>query len=464
MDTTKRLLRLLVTCFGLSFALQAASMPMYIDQYYDSNAVLQQGVMLPVSGNCAAPGSRVTVDFNGTSASGAAGADGRWRVEIPPQKAGGPYRMTVTDGTQTLTATNILVGDVWLVSGQSNAGYPIERFAQKDDWAKDADYPGIRFIVAKEDHYDWQLNAKPWQVASEKTVGQCSATGFFFAKNLQRAVNAPIGIVVAAWNGSWIRQWMPGGMHYELMLRNELEPLIPFPIKGVVWYQGESDGMFARGYEHRFDLQAMIRDWREKWGAPEMPFLVAQLPHFGRYSLWYEIRDSQNWVARNERNVHVVPTLDLSDLNDIHPPKKPELGKRLCDFARKYVYGEKGLHPEGPVYRGIELKGREILVHFDVATAIRSTDGRPLNGFQVCADARGRFEKACARIVDERTVSVSCEGMEAPVAVRYGFVNEENVNFADAEGNAAGAFRSDDYQLPTEADSLRQDLARSSDE
>ena len=425
-----------------------------VDQYYTDNAVLQRGVPLPVSGT-AASNAMVTVSMAGSTASATVDAKGRWRAALPPQKAGGPFEMSVTDGTTTLTATNIMVGEVWLVSGQSNAYFPIERFAEKDEWLKDADYPKIRFIMTTKTHLAWHLKPDSWRVATPRTIEKCSATGFFFAKELQPSVDVPVGVVVAAVDGSVIASWQTDGDNYRNYIENPLEPLVPFPVKGVIWYQGESDGMFAKGYNYRFQLQKLIRDWRARWNAPEMPFLVAQLPYFKAYDLWHEVRDSQNWVAAHEKGVHVVPTLDIGDLNNIHPPRKPELGRRLSVFARKYVYGETELHPEGPVFRGAEVNPEnpgEMLVHFNTYSPITSSDGQPLKGFKVGGKMFGRlsFQTATVRIVDSNTVAVSSANVKEPIAVRYGFSNSDTVNFFDAEGNPAGAFRSDTFKLPTQ--------------
>ncbi len=438
-------------CFFLPLVCHAA---LTINQYYDSNAVLQRGVEQPVSGT-AVPGATVKVGFAGATATATADTNGHWRVTLPAQAAGGPYEMTVSDGTRTLTATNMMVGEVWLVSGQSNAFYPIERFAAKDDWCKDADYPKIRFIMATQTHLAWQLKPDAWRVATPRTVGKCSAMGFFFAKELQPSVDVPVGVVVAAADGSVIASWQTDGSNYKGFIENALEPLVPFPVKGVLWYQGESDGMFAKGYNYRFQLQKLIRDWRARWNAPEMPFFVAQLPYFKAYELWHEVRDSQNWVAAQERGVYVVPTLDIGDLNNIHPPRKPELGRRLSLFTRKYAYGESGLHPEGPFYLSSEVNPDnpgEMLVHFDVHTAIASGDGQPLKGFKVGGKVFGRlsFQAATVRIVDSNTVAVSSANIKEPLAVRYGFSNSDTVNFFDAEGNPARAFRTDTFKLPTQ--------------
>ncbi len=425
-----------------------------IDQYYTDNAVLQQGVALPVSGT-AASNATVTVGMAGATASATADAKGRWRVALPPQKAGGPFEMSVTDGAKTLTATNIMVGEVWLVSGQSNAYFPIERFAEKEEWLKDADYPNVRFMMVSKAHFPWQLKPDSWRIASSQTVAKCSATGFFFAKELQKSVNVTVGVVVAAVDGSVIASWQTDGDNYRNFMENPMEPLVPFPVRGAIWYQGESDGMFAKGYNYRFQLQRLIRDWRARWNSPEMPFLVAQLPYFKAYSLWHEVRDSQNWVAAHEKGVYVVPTLDIGDLNNIHPPRKPELGRRLSVFARKHVYGETGLHPEGPVFRSAEVNPDnpgEMLVHFDTHSSIASSDGQPLKGFMVGGQVAGRlsFQTATVRIVDAKTLAVSCAKIKDPIAVRYGFSNSDTVNFFDADGNPAGAFRSDNFKLPTQ--------------
>ena len=456
MNAIKRIL--LVAAVALPLAGLPAALR--LNQYYGSNAVLQRGVAIPVSGTATA-GATVSVSFNGTSVSGTADANGAWTIALPAQQAGGPYTLTVTCGSETLTSTNVKVGEVWLVGGQSNAYYPIERFASAADWLDDADCPNVHFIMASYYHVPDQ---DQWQVASSATAGKCSAMGFFFAKELQKSVNVPVGVVTAAHDGSWIAQWFTDGDRYKGYIANSLDPIPPFPVKGVLWYQGESDGMYARGYEYRNLLTRMIGEWRTAWNAPNMPFIVVQLPLYGQYELWYEVRDSQNWVGANVNDVYVVQTLDIGDMSDIHPPKKPELGVRLSAYARKYVYGETGLYPEGPVYKNWEYNpdnNSEILVHFDTHSAITSSDGQPLRGFQVGGDVfnQRKYLEGTVRIVDGNTVAVSNSQIENPLCVRYGmtnggFSNSVGVNFFDAEGNSARAFRTDDFKLPTQSETV----------
>lgn len=466
MNAIKRLLSLAAFAAAVPCVVNAGNytIPKFrINQYYDSNAVLQRGVKLPISGT-AAWGASVSVTFNNQTIVTTADiegpfkgdGEGRWTAEFPAMAAGGPYTLTVSDGTKTLTATNIMVGEVWLVSGQSNAQYKIKEFADSEQWIREGDCPNVRFLMAGSGHYSWALNQNSWNIASTGTVGSCSAMAFFFGRELQKHVGVTVGMVTAAVDGSKIQAWLPEGEWYNKMIISDLEPLTVFPVKGVAWYQGESNGMFAEGYKWRFLLQDMISDWRNQWKNQDLPFLVVQLPIFKDYSLWYEVRDSANWVGANMDNVFVVPTLDIGDMNNIHPPKKPELGVKLSDFARKYVYGETSLHPEGPVYRNFEVRGNEIYVHFDVTSPITSGNGEMLNGFQVGGEHFGRSQQFInadtVRIVSADTVAVYAKDIPNPEAVRYGMKNFDPVNFFDADGYPAGAFRTDSWKLPTQSD------------
>ena len=473
MTAIKHILAFAALTVGLSFQCEAAyTIPKFrINQYYDSNAVLQRGVTLPICGT-ADWGKTITVTFNGATKTTTANietsktdeGEGRWSVDFPAiNAAGGQYTLTATDGTTTLTATNITVGDVWLVSGQSNAYYPIERFADAEEWLKDADYPNIRFIEATENHFEWQLNKNEWKISSAATAGKCSAMGFFFARSLQKTVNVPMGVVIAATDGSLITEWMPNCTsskdHYTKMINNYLEPIPPFPLKGVLWYQGESDGMFGFSGEYPTRLTEMIQNWRSIWNNQNLPFIVPQLPFYGAYGQWCDIRLAQNKVAATVPGVYVVPTLDIGDLADIHPPRKPELGARMSVFARKYIYGEAGLYPEGPILKSWEVNpsnAREILLHFDANGGIVSKDGATLRGFQMGGDYFGQVNKkyydASVRLVDSTTIAVTPteQYLNPPFVVRYGCNNLDAaaVNFCNAAGSPAAAFSTADFVPP----------------
>ncbi len=465
---------------------------------YD-NAVLQQGVEIPVSGT--ADHSLVSICFGEHKQTVEVGQNGVWTAKIPPQKAGGPYTLKVQTYGQICLAQNILVGEVWLVSGQSNADFPLKKFAPHKEWLKDSDYPRIRYIKTT-----WQPPhmrvPDQWKICSPETAENFSAAGFFFAKALQKSMNnVPVGIIVAAQDGSIIQKWVPENVlknvpgmpemmakhkiaeqnwqayqqensrrkklpenernslpelkrppypakMYSTLFNDLVQPLIPFPVKGVIWYQGESDAMFANGYRYRFLLTELIREWRRLWNT-ELPFLIVQLPPYGNPVLWADLRDSQNYVASREKQISLISTLDIGDTKDIHPPKKEELGSRLASAALHDVYGRKEISGGGPVMESCRTKGNQLEVRFHPGSPIVSSDGQELRGFTLAGEDR-KFYPAKAEIKDDYTLVLTSEKVKSPVAVRYAWTVPDKVNFFNRAGNPAPAFRSDDWKLPTQ--------------
>lgn len=181
-----------------------------------------------------------------------------------------------------------------------------------EEWLKDADYPEVRFIEptsAVTGHMQHLLNQDYWYPLTSATAGKCSALGFFFVKELRKTVNVPMGIINSAADGTTIEKWLPSTTErngYATKIVNDLEPLPSFPVKGVIWYQGESDGMYNKGVQYRYELQKLVRQWRTIWEDAQMPFLVPQLPFCGQQEKWCDVRLSQNWAAAHETNVYVV--------------------------------------------------------------------------------------------------------------------------------------------------------------
>ncbi len=503
-------MRLLSAAVLLLFSVKLSALTLDQAQFFSDNAVLQQGVEMNLSGT-GTPGTTVQIHYGTHTEKEKRGwvieADvnryGRWSApKIIQHKAGGPYILTIKDGKQQLQFKNILVGEVWLVSGQSNADFPLKRFAPCQTWLKDSNYPQIRYMKVT-----WQPPhmRKPdkWNICSPETAGNFSATGFFFAKALQKHLNVPVGIVVAAQDGSIIQKWVPENVlpnvpgmpdaikkqktaeqkwsdyqtevnrrqklpeteqknlpelkrppypakMYSTLFETQVEPLIPFPIKGVIWYQGESNAMFAQGYWYRFFLTELIREWRKRWNN-KLPFLIVQLPSYGNPVLWANLRDSQNYVAANEKNISLVSTLDIGDTKDIHPPKKEELGNRLNLFALRDVYEKKDIICRGPVMQSYQKKGSEMIVKFVPESPIVSRDGQELRGFSL-AGADKKFYPAKAEIKDNYTLILTSDKVKEPVAFRYAWFVPENVNFFNTAGNPATAFRSDNWKLETQRD------------
>ncbi|MCI7642979.1 MAG: hypothetical protein MST10_01270 [Lentisphaeria bacterium] len=498
----------LFTGLLLITAANAAALKFEFDQLFGSNAVLQRNLdNHPIWGNAPA-GSVVEVTFRGVTRQTQADGNGKWQVRLPSGEAGGPFQLVATCNEQKIISHNIAVGEVWLVAGQSNADYPLRKFQNGEIWAKDAEYPQIRYLKQT-----WQpphLRAPDlWRVCSKDTALAFSATGFFFAKGLTRDIKMPVGIIVGAADGSVIARWISrealekipdakknllepydravakypevkkqydAEVERRLALPAEaksnlpdlkmpipptpmssssfdaiIKPIIPFPIKGVIWYQGESNAMFSQGYQYRFYLEGLINEFRELWQNPQMPFIVVEIPRYQQTYVWADLRDSQKFVADNLKNVFLVTILELGELKEIHPPRKPEMAERLVLSARKNVYGEKDLIASGPVYKSMKIVGKTIEIEFDsLGDGLVSNDNMPLREFTI-AGADKKFYPAKAQIVGEKVV-VSSERVAEPKAVRYAWRDAVDVNLFNRNGLSAGQFRTDNWKIPTQRD------------
>lgn len=487
----------------------AAKTPFKFHQLFTDNAVFQQNTEKHPFRGYAPAGSKVEVQFRGKTASVTADEKGEWCVYLPTGSAGTDFELTATCDGKTITAKNLAVGEVWLVSGQSNAYFPLKNFKDGAEWAKDSGYPQIRFQLQT-----WQpphmRKDDRWQILNEQSAMMFSATGFFFAKELHKRHQVPVGIIVAAVNGSSINKWIPSDALAEIphaqsrliiplqnarkaypeklkqyeaelakrkgMSEEEVKklpklrrPLPPFqlysalfnqlvsrlaglPIRGVIWYQGEADAMFAWGYIYREYLEKLISSYRKHFGRADLPFLVVEIPYYGNNHIWSDLRDSQKFVAGKMDHVHLTSILDLGDLKDIHPPRKAELGARLILTAERFVYG-KDLIATGPVYESMKVDGSRIILQFrkdSIGGGLCSNDGAPLRGFTIAGKDK-RFIPATA-VIEGDTVIVSSPRVKTPEAVRYGWApaKEGPVNFYNKAGLPSGMFRTDNFRLTTE--------------
>lgn len=473
---------------------------------FGDGAVLQRDTPLPVWGK-AAPGEVVTATMNGAKQSTIAGADGKWRVTLPPLPVGGPYTLTVS-GNNTLTRTGLLSGDVYVCSGQSNMELSLQRaktgaaaVAASADPKLHLFKIGYAYPTTPAD----DVKAS-WRAASPESTGGFSAVAYFFGRAIRKAEgDVPVGLIGAYVGGTpgqgWTREealtadpdlkrryvdtypaeqaahdkamadytvalakakaegnkepLKPYGFwRYSSLYNGMIAPIVGFPIKGVVWYQAESNARDPAGY--RTLLPTMIRDWRAQWKSSTLPFLLVQLPPFGTSAgdglAWAEIRETQARTAAILPNVAFVVTTDIGTQHDIHPTDKEPVGERLALAARKLIYGESSLVASGPTFRSLKITGNEALVTFENAgegLEARSglSSGNPvsadtLSGFTI-AGADGRFVPAVAKIVGKDRVSVSSPDVPAPKSVRYGFVNFPIVNLWNRNGLPAAPFRTD---------------------
>jgi sialate O-acetylesterase len=492
-----------------AFASAAVRLPAVIGD----NMVLQRGQTVPIWG-WADAGETVTVSMLGQTKSAQPNADGKWLVRLDALTAGGPHTMTVK-GHNTLTLKNILVGEVWLCSGQSNMQMNVASSNNAKEEIAAAEYPQIRLVsVPCKGTQEAQQDFKgQWAECSPKTVGPFSAAAYFFGRKLYKELNVPIGLIHCSWGGSscetWVKRcvleadpqykplleswdervrtydpekakaaWqkqMEGwkklvavakaagkeppkaprsptdprvGQHRPANCYNGmLLPLIPYAIRGAIWYQGETNA--GRAYQYRELFPLMIRQWRQDWGQGDFPFYFVQLANFMAVkeqpadSAWAELREAQTMTLRTP-NTGMAVIIDIGEANDIHPKNKQDVGQRLALWALAKDYGKKNLIYSGPMYRSMETKGNQIVLSFDhVGSGLLAKDGGTLRGFAIAA-ADKKFVWADARIVGN-TVVVSSPAVPDPVAVRYAWAENPVCNLYNREGLPANPFRTDDW-------------------
>jgi sialate O-acetylesterase len=427
---------------------------------FTNNAVLQRGINIPVWGT-ASEGESVTVSLNGQSVSTVA-SQGKWMVYLQPMSEGGPYEMTIK-GNNTITYKNILIGEVWLASGQSNMERQLGlRKGQQPikDWNEEvqlANYPNIRMITiprksSATPEQDVQAN---WMVCDTSSVVNFSAVAYFFARDLQAKINVPIGIIHSSVGGTPAEFWISN----EAMMANDttkqimidadqkkksalnglyngmIAPLVPYGIKGVIWYQGESNRADPTMYKTLFP--AMIHDWRAKWKIGDFPFLFVQVAPFK--DMTPEIRESQLISFQRTQYTAMVVTTDCGNCQDIHPSNKQPVGNRLSLAALALAYGEKNEYM-GPIISSATYDGKKIMLSFTHASKGFLKNAGEIKGFEIGTDANN-FVPAKASIKGKKVILSSESEVLNPIYVRYGWGNCMEVNFYNKEGLPASPFR-----------------------
>ncbi len=504
---TKRF-ALLWTALLLSFSVLHAEVKP--NTLFCNNMVLQRNIEVPIWGS-ADEGEKVTINFAGQMLSTTA-KNGKWSVKLHPLKAGGPYTMTIK-GTNTITIENILVGEVWLCSGQSNMerqlgprkGQPLIH-----NWEAEAadgiNYPQIREFAVAHNASEVELTnvEGKWTVCDSVTCKEFSAVGYFFAKALYQKLKIPIGIIHSSVGGTAANKWISRAATeanpelksiitgYEgsvkrypkqleeykqnesaLLAKYEEEvkaaklanlprprkpsppvdpaksgncgglfhamiaPLIPYAIKGVVWYQGETDSHNAKMYFPTFT--ALMADWRKRWAEGDFPFLFVQIAPNEKNAP--EVREAQVLAFQKTPNTAMVVITDCVDSTfDRHPPFKKPVGERLALAARAVAYQEK-LVFMGPVFKAIKIEGEKAVISFaNAENGLMKKDGAII-GFSIAGKDK-QFVPATAEIKG-KTVVVTAKEVEKPAYVRFGFETKPVTNLYNKEGLPASPFRTD---------------------
>ncbi len=435
---------------------------------FTDGAVFQQGQAVPVWGT-ANDGEKVSVEFNGQKLDTTA-KDGKWRVDLKPLEAGGPFTMKIS-GENTVEVKDVLVGEVWVASGQSNMEWRLNQSFEPENEKPKANHPKLRmFTVARNTSPTPLAEAKgSWITCTPESVGNFSAVAYYFARDLQAKLGVPVGVISTSWGGTPAQAWTsvegfekhpelagyakqaqdnltnfkdtpppkPLGSGTPASLYNGMiAPVIPYAMKGVIWYQGESNAAKSKEYQTLFP--AMIADWREKWKLGNFPFLYVQIAPFKGQPP--EIREAQLLTLAKSENTAMAVITDYGNANDIHPKQKEPVGHRLSLAARALAYGEE-IEYSGPLYKSMEVKGDKAAVTFThVGGGLVAKDG-DLKGFTIAGED-GNFVPAKAEIKGEH-VLLSADGIKEPKAVRYGWDKVPDVNLFNKEGLPASPFRTD---------------------
>jgi sialate O-acetylesterase len=492
----------------LLFSSVAASAQVILPRVLSSHMVIQRDLPVHVWGN-AAPGEPVTVTFRGEERGTETDPLGHWSIYLKPGPAGGPFQLAVkgipatraSAGTdQPITLDDIMVGDVWVASGQSNMEFPLSRAATAAQDLPNATNPQIRLLMIRKRSSDYAMpdaDTEGWTLSTPGTAKDFSAVAWYFARDIAAREHVTVGVIDATWGGtigeSWVRltalgedaslapifvargkmtdeaadaaadekdqqlqiaeakaagkpvpqfpwhpplnSWGPG-----LLWNGMIAPLTPLPIRGVIWYQGESNSALARVHSYDRIMRTLIEDWRRQWGVGNFPFLYVQISNFTSTPLedWAELREQQLRTLAM-RNTAMAVTIDIGNPTDVHPTDKLDVGLRLARAARALTYGE-AVEYSGPTFREATPEGGSIRAYFDHATGLMAKGGT-VTGFEI-AGRDERYAPASARI-DGATIVASSPEVAVPVHVRYGWANSPQCNLFNSEDLPASPFTSE---------------------
>ena len=459
---------------------------------YTDNMVLQREVPLTIQGTANA-GDQVTVSIADRQMKTKVGPNGKWSVTLPPLKAGEPYTLKISTNQKVLQYHNVLAGEVWLCSGQSNMEFMLKQASTaRLDIPRAADQE-LRLYDMKA---RWRTNAvewettvldslnhlqyykdKEWKECAPETVSDFSAIAYYFGKMLRDSLKVPVGLICNAVGGSpteawidrtsleyhfpailkdwtqndFIQEWVRGraALNIKKSVNNRqrhpyepcylyesgIRPLEQYPIRGIIWYQGESNAHNWEAHEALFKL--LVNAWRKNWNDDCLPFYYVQLSSLDRPS-WPWFRDSQRRMLNEISDIGMAVSSDHGDSLDVHPTCKQPVGERLARWALNKTY-LKDIVPSGPLFRGADVRGEKVYLSFDYGQGMRSSDGKSLRCFEV-AEFEGIYYPATAEVVGEQ-VKVYSKEVRNPRYVRYGWQPFTRANLVNRAGLPASTFR-----------------------
>ena len=491
----------------LGLSVSSALAEFKLARLFSDHAVFQSGVEVPVWG-WAEPGQEVEVKFAGQTASTTAGTDGTWTAKLGHLIPGGPHTLEAKAGSVTLKASDVLVGEVWLGSGQSNMAMTVSSSKDYEKEQQAAKLPQIRmFTVGGSAQAEPQKDCTgSWIVCSPETVGRFSATAYFFGREIHAALKQPVGLINSSVGGTPIDSWLDAKVQRESkdlapmfanagpppdfaalqasyekqkadwkskvqlakkngqppprmprdpvataqrkadiggLFNGKIVPLIPYALRGFLWYQGEANSVSTKAPYYQFQLPLLVEDWRERWSMSNAPFAWVQLPNFiGRGEGWCLVRDAM-LKTLSRPNTGMAVTIDVGDPKDIHPKNKHAVGDRLARWALGSVYGHK-IATSGPVMKSHEVIGPHVVIKMSHADGgLVGKDG--LRGFVICGE--DRVWKPANVKIDDSKLFVSHPEVPKPIAVRYAWHETPPVTLWNAAGLPASPFRTDNFPI-----------------
>ena len=454
-----RIVRAALALAICSPTLQAAvSLP----HVFGDNMVLQSGQKVPVWGK-ADPGEKVTVSFAGQTVAAKADAKGAWRVDLKPLKVSATGAAFRVKGANELVFRNVVVGEVWFCSGQSNMEFTMSARRKVKDWEKEvaaAKWPLIRHFhpphrVAYEPMDDLEAS---WVETTPETIPPQSAVAFFFGETLHKELNVPVGLINCSWGGSRIEPWTPAGHPDDLWLLQNIQTysrafdtptvlwngmvagLVPYAIKGAIWYQGCANRNDGAKYIDK--TVSLVRGWRREWGQGDFPYFLIQLAPYkyenAKGSVLPIFQEAQARIPEKVTNSGYTVINDVGDVNDIHPTDKRTVGMRLADQVLDRVYGTFVRPWRTPTLKASRMDGNAFRVTLTDAEGLKTRDGLPPTCFEL-RDATGLWKPANA-VIEGADVVLTAAGVEQPLAMRFAAYNGSTPNLVNGAGLPVGPF------------------------
>lgn len=447
---------------------QSAEAKITLPSFFSDGMVLQQQSVVPVWGSSNGKLKKVVVrtSWNDKEYTASVDRNGQWKVKVETPTYGGPYTLEVSD-EETIFIHNVLIGEVWLCSGQSNMDMRVSgRYGDPVIGSLDAIVTSgnkeIRMFTVGS-----KMSSEPlsyckgiWQEASSETVPEFSAAGYFFARKLNEVLKVPVGIIHVSYGGSRVEAWMSlesvkayvghAEVHNQCILYNGmLNPLVGYGIRGCLWYQGEANIDAPDRYMELFP--AMVADWRKRWEIGEFPFYYAQIAPYNYNKGEGKGQNSAYMREAQLKSLKLIPSsgmivlTDIGDSRTIHPMEKREVGNRFAYMALGRTYGKKGFPSSGPLYKSMQVEGDKIRISFDETDKGLTTFRQQITEFEIAGEdkifhpAEVRFSK------DMQTLTVFSTEVKTPVAVRYAFKDYVKGSLYNMAGLPASSFRTDNW-------------------